>query len=88
MSFVIIAANHDEEAYMPTIERLYEQLDRLLADYERVKKENESLRTKLVTAEAECEAKGAHIELLEDQLCAKQNAIETVGEKIRNVLDL
>jgi len=69
-----------------SVGKLSEKINDLLRRFEEVKSQNESLRQRVVTLQAENEAKSAQIEKLEGDLKNKDMEADDILGKIEEVL--
>jgi predicted nucleic acid-binding Zn-ribbon protein len=68
------------------VNTLSDKINDLLAKYEELKAQNESLRNEIVSVKAQNEAKDAQIAKLQEELRAKELESEDIFEKIEEVL--
>ena len=66
--------------------KLKEKINAMVSRYENMKNENESLRTEVMNAKAQSEAKDAAITRLEDENALKDIEIEEIVKKIESAL--
>ena len=72
--------------HLDLMEKLSDKIEELLAKYQELKQENETLRRDLLTCKAASEEKDKEIERLRDELAMKNMEVDEIIKKIESLV--
>ncbi len=72
--------------HLDLMEKLSDKIEELLAKYQELKQENDTLRRELLTCKAASEEKDKEIERLRDELAMKNMEVDEIIKKIESLV--
>ncbi len=71
--------------HLDLMEKLSDKIEKLLAKYQEISQENDTLRRELLTCKAASEEKDKEIERLRDELAMKNMEVDEIIKKIESL---
>jgi len=72
--------------HLDLMEKLSDKIEELLAKYQELKQENDTLRRELLTCKAASEEKDKEIERLRDELAMKNMEVDEIIKRIESLV--